>query len=254
MPFPSPKPRPHTSNAWRKQLRLGFRLLLGVLHTPFYGSPFAPRGIRKVRHWHQHVCRALEVSVETRGEVHPGVLYVCNHISWLDIPVLGAQLPGVRFLSKAEVRRWPVIGWLASRAGSLFIERGKGQDSVQKVAQALQQGHSVLIFPEGTTTDGLSLRRFHPRLLQAAQHAGAAIQPIALRYLDRHGAPNPRVAYIDDDSFGETLQRIVQESGLRAELHFLPLLHPEETPRNQLAHTAYTHIAGALPHISLPVE
>ncbi|OYY74421.1 MAG: hypothetical protein B7Y40_04605 [Gammaproteobacteria bacterium 28-57-27] len=237
---------------WRKQLALGTQLLLGLLQTPFYGSPFAPRGIHAVRHWHRKACRALAVEVKTHGEAQPGVLYICNHISWLDIPVLGSQLPGVRFLSKSEVRTWPLIGWLATRAGSLFIQRGQAQDTVPQIATALKQGHSILIFPEGTTTNGLSLRRFHPRLLQAAYAANAAIQPIALRYLDAHGTPNPRVAYIDDDSFNDTLQRIVQESGLCAELHFLPVIHPEDTPRSQLANTAHARIAEALPHVSLP--
>lgn len=243
------------SVVWRKQLALVTRLLLGLLQTPFYGSPFAPRGAHTVRHWHGKVCRALAVEVKAHGEAQRGVLYICNHISWLDIPVLGSQLPGVRFLSKSEVRAWPLIGWLATRAGSLFIERGNGQhDTVQRISQALRQGHSVLIFPEGTTTNGLSLRRFHPRLLQAACEAGVAIQPVALRYLDAQGTANPRVAYIDDDSFNDTLQRIAQESGLRAELHFLPLIHPEDTPRSQLANTAHACIAEALPHIASPEE
>ncbi|MEW5838289.1 MAG: lysophospholipid acyltransferase family protein [Pseudomonadota bacterium] len=240
---------PRSPPAWLKNLKLARQLLLGLLHTPFYGSPFAARGIRTVRRWHGQVCRALHVDIRAHGEAQPGVLYVCNHISWLDIPVLGSQLDGVRFLAKSEVRRWPLIGWLAQRAGSLFIERGQGQDSLHDVVAALRQGHSVLIFPEGTTTDGLSLRRFHPRLLQAAQLAQTAIQPVALRYLDQHGAPNPRAAYIDDDSFGDTLGRIVQEQALYAEVRFLPLIRPESLPRNQLAAAAHASIAAALPHI-----
>jgi 1-acyl-sn-glycerol-3-phosphate acyltransferase len=236
-------------SAWRKQLNLALRVLIGLIQTPLYGSPFTPRGTHAIRHWHGKVCRALAVDVKTQGEVQAGVLYICNHISWLDIPVLGSQLPGVRFLAKSEVRAWPLIGWLASRAGSLFIQRGLAQDTVQQIATALAQGHSVLIFPEGTTTNGLSLRRFHPRLLQAAHEANAAIQPIALRYLDAHGAPNPRAAYIDDDSFNDTLQRIVQESSLHAELHFLPVIHPEAIPRSQLATLAHARISAALPHV-----
>jgi len=240
-------------SAWSKQLNLALRVLIGLIQTPLYGSPFAPRGTHAIRRWHGEVCHALAVDIKTQGEVQPGVLYICNHISWLDIPVLGSQLPGVRFLAKSEVRAWPLIGWLASRAGSLFIQRGQAQDTVQQIATALAQGHSVLIFPEGTTTNGLSLRRFHPRLLQAAHEANAPIQPIALRYLDAHGAPNPRAAYIDDDSFNDTLQRIVQENCLHAELHFLPLIHPEAIPRSQLAALVHTRISEALPHISSAV-
>ena len=250
MPTPQTQPQTPPRSAWRKQLDLSLRVLVGLIQTPFYGSPFAPRGTHTIRHWHGKVCRALAVEVKTQGEAQPGVLYICNHISWLDIPVLGSQLPGVRFLAKSEVRAWPLIGWLATRAGSLFIQRGQAQDTVQHIATALAQGHSVLIFPEGTTTNGLSLRRFHPRLLQAAHEANAAIQPIALRYLDARGVPNPRAAYIDDDSFNDTLQRIVQESCLRAELHFLPPIPPEAIPRSQLAALAYARISEALPHVS----
>ena len=236
-------------SAWAKQFNLLLRVCIGLIQTPFYGSPFAPRGLRTIRHWHGQTCRALGVHIKTQGQAQTGVLYICNHISWLDIPVLGSQLHGVRFLAKSEVRTWPMIGWLAARSGSLFIERGNSQDTVQHIAKALHQGHSVLIFPEGTTTDGLSLRRFHPRLLQAAHEAKAAIQPIALRYLDAHGTPNPRVAYINDDSFHDTLQRIVNESGLCAELHFLAPIHPESIPRSQLAVLAHARISEALPHV-----
>ena len=249
MPTPQTQPQTPPRSAWRKQLDLSLRVLVGLIQTPFYGSPFAPRGTHTIRHWHGKVCRALAVEVKTQGEAQPGVLYICNHISWLDIPVLGSQLLGVRFLAKSEVRAWPLIGWLATRAGSLFIQRGQAQDTVQHIATALAQGHSVLIFPEGTTTNGLSLRRFHPRLLQAAHEANAAIQPIALRYLDAHGTPNPRAAYIDDDSFHDTLQRIVQEDSLNAELHFLPPIHPEAIPRSQLATLAHARISAALPHV-----
>ncbi|MGD9889044.1 MAG: lysophospholipid acyltransferase family protein [Halothiobacillaceae bacterium] len=236
-------------SAWAKQFKLLLRVCIGLIQTPFYGSPFAPRGQKTIQHWHGQICRALAVDIQTQGQAQTGVLFICNHISWLDIPVLGSQLSGVRFLAKSEVRQWPLIGWLAARAGSLFIERGNGQDTVKHIAEALHQGHSVLIFPEGTTTDGLSLRRFHPRLLQAAFDAKAAIQPIALRYLDTQEQPNPRVAYINDDSFNDTLQRIVHETDLRAEVHFLAPIHPESIPRSQLAVLAHTHIAQALPHI-----
>jgi 1-acyl-sn-glycerol-3-phosphate acyltransferase len=227
-------------------------LLQGVLRTPFYGHPIAPRGAQTVRRWHGGVCRDLGVHVVAHGQAatQPGVLYVCNHISWLDIPVLGSQLHGVRFLAKDDIRRWPLIGWLAMRAGSLFIVRGNGQQkAADDITAALRTGESVLFFPEGTTTDGLSLRRFHPRLMRAAQEANAAIQPVALRYLDAQNQPNPRVAYIDDDSFGDTLQRIISESGLRAEIQFLPVIETTQRPVNQVAYEAHDRIAQALPHI-----
>ncbi len=240
----------HPLSVWHKHSRLAWQLLLGALHTPFYGSPHAPRGKQRISLWHRQVCRALGVEVAVHGTPQPGVLYVCNHISWLDIPVLGGQLAGVRFLSKREVRAWPLIGWLAHRAGTLFVERGKSEGSIELITEALRAGHSVLIFPEGTTTNGLDVRRFHPRLLQAAFEAQACIQPIALRYLNAAGTPEPAVAYIDEDSFTDTLRRIVAVRGLRAELHFLPPLEPHTLPRRALAERAHAVIRQALPHVS----
>lgn len=228
-------------------------MLQGILRTPFYGHPIAPRGASTIRGWYGATCRDLGVHVVAHGQApaQRGVLFVCNHISWLDIPVLGSQLHGVRFLAKDEIRRWPLIGWLATRTGSLFIVRGSGQqNAASDITAALCAGESVLIFPEGTTTDGLSLRRFHPRLMRSAQEANAIIQPIALRYVDAHDQPNPRVAYIDDDSFGDTLQRIISEGGLRAEIQFLPAIDATQYPVNQVAREAHARIAQALPHIS----
>lgn len=230
-----------------KLLRLAAHLLCGLIKTPFNGNPFAPRGARTIRIWHADTCRALGVELIAHGRPEAGALYACNHISWLDISVLGSQLEGSRFLSKLEVRQWPLIGWLAEKSGTLFIARGQGQqDANRQIAEALRCGHGVVLFPEGTTTNGLTLRRFHPRLLQSALEAGAPIQPIAIRYLDANGQPNPRVAYVDHDSFGDTLKRIVAEDGLRAEIHFLPLIHPEDLPRSQIASMAHDHVASAL--------
>lgn len=230
-----------------KLLRLAAQLVLGLIKTPFYGQPGAPRGVRTIRAWHAGVCAALGLRVITHGQPMPVALYACNHISWLDIPVLGSQLEGARFLSKDEVRRWPLLGWLAARAGTLFISRGKGQqEASRQIADTLTAGHGVVLFPEGTTTDGLRLRRFHARLLQPALEAGVPIQPVAIRYLDAEGKPNPRLAYIDNDSFNDTLQRTMAEDGLLAEIHFLPPIHPADLSRSQIAALAHARVAEAL--------
>lgn len=228
-------------------LRLAVHLLLGLIKTPFYGNPFAPRGARTIRAWHAGACRALGIELVCHGQPIPGALYACNHISWLDIPVLGSQLERACFLSKTEIRGWPLIGWLAARSGAIFLARGNGQqDASRQIADVLRAGHGVVLFPEGTTTDGLRLRRFHARLLQPALDVHVLVQPIAIRYLDAHGQPNPRAAYIDDDSFNDTLQRIVAEDGLVAEVHFLPVIAPDELSRSQLARQAQHEVSHAL--------
>jgi 1-acyl-sn-glycerol-3-phosphate acyltransferase len=219
----------------------------GALRILFIRDPFTPRNARTIRAWHAAVCRALGLDVVVHGQPLPGALYASNHVSWLDIPVLASQIDRSRFLSKAEVGGWPLIGFLARRAGTLFIQRGNGhQDAIQQITNALRHGQGVILFPEATTTDGLHLKRFHPRLLQAAVETGTPIQPVAIRYLDAEGLPNPRAAYTGNDRVTDTLRRVVAEDGIRAEVHFLPPIHPADHTRSQLAALAHSRVAEAL--------
>ncbi|MBF3247173.1 1-acyl-sn-glycerol-3-phosphate acyltransferase, partial [Pseudomonas aeruginosa] len=113
------------------------------------------------------LCAALPFEVRVSGEApRQPMLWVANHVSWTDIPLLGALAP-LTFLSKAEVRAWPLAGWLAEKAGTLFIRRGSGDSRLinQRLAEQLHRGRNLLIFPEGTTTNGESLRTFHGRLM-----------------------------------------------------------------------------------------
>lgn len=155
-------------------------------------------------------CLGFRVSTEGAFSDRP-VLYVSNHISWSDIPVLGGMVP-LRFLSKAEVGRWPVIGWLAVQAGTLFIQRGSGKagQARREIAHTLQRGQSVLVFPEGTTTAGVTVLPFHSRLLQAAADAGVDIQPISIGYL-RNGHPDHLAPFIGDDEFQHHLVRMLRQ-------------------------------------------
>lgn len=237
---------------WLKTLRVALHLLWGVLRILLISNPFEPRNARVIRDWHAAVCRAHGIEVEVHGSPLPGALYASNHVSWLDIPVLASQVEGSRFLSKAEVRGWPLVGLLARRSGTLFITRGQGQhEASRQIAEALREGHGVMLFAEGTTTDGLSLRRFHPRLLQAAVETGTPIQPVAIRYLDADGQPNPRAAYAHGDGVMDTFRRVVGEDGIRAEVHFLPPIQPADLPRSQIAALAHSRVAetlGFVPH------
>ncbi|MGQ9659239.1 MAG: lysophospholipid acyltransferase family protein [Thermochromatium sp.] len=178
---------------------------------------------RAVRWWHGRLVRALEVEVRIEGRLEPGCLLVGNHVSWLDIPILGAQ-GEIQFLAKSDIRRWPLIGWLAALAGTRFIERGAHQaESVIRQLQVdLASGRTVMIFPEGTTTDGRTLKRFHPRLFAIAQQPDVRVQPVAIRYrrCDTF-ALDQSVPYIGDDSLIANLSRLVRHPGLIACVHFL---------------------------------
>ncbi|MFT0516610.1 MULTISPECIES: lysophospholipid acyltransferase family protein [unclassified Pseudomonas] len=152
---------------------------------------------------------ALPFDVRVVGELPKRpMLWVSNHVSWADIPLLGMLLP-LSFLSKAEVRQWPLAGWLAEKAGTLFIRRGggDGQRLREQIGAQLGQARPLLIFPEGTTTDGRQLRTFHGRLLAGAIDRGVAVQPVAIQYL-RNGEADPIAPFIGDDDLVSHLMRL----------------------------------------------
>jgi 1-acyl-sn-glycerol-3-phosphate acyltransferase len=176
-----------------------------------------------------------------------GALLVCNHVSWLDVYLIYAA-QRVHFVSKSEVRAWPVAGWLAHKTGTLFLERGRRADTARVNAEMralMQSGAWVAVFPEGTTSDGRGLRRFLPSLLQPAVELNCPIVPAALRYRSLAGAYSAAPAYIDEMSLWQSLMRIISEPGLIAELHFgepiLPTAH-----RRELAAQAEQSVAGLL--------
>lgn len=156
------------------------------------------------------VARCTGIRVHTRGSIPQGpALLMSNHISWTDIPVLGGLTP-IRFLSKAEVGQWPLVGWLARQAGTLFIRRGSGEAVERRddIRKTLESGQSVLIFPEGTTSSGLTVLPFFPRLIGAATAAGVPIVPVSIAYL-RDGAPCHLSPFIGDDEFHHHLFRML---------------------------------------------
>lgn len=168
----------------------------------------------QVQLWASRVLAVLNVRLEVRGQppAQGPVLLVANHVSWLDIVVMHAA-GYCRFVSKADVRHWPLIGRLAEGAGTLFIERESRRDALRVVhhmADSLRAGDVLAVFPEGTTSNGIALLPFHANLLQAAIAAESPVQPVALTYLDaasRHLSTRP--CYIDDDTLMGSLWRTV---------------------------------------------
>lgn len=140
--------------------------------------------------WSAALLDALGIEVEADlTHAVPGALLVANHISWIDIFVINAVMPSA-FVSKEEVRHWPIIGWLAARNDTVFLRRGsRGHARIinEQVAAILGQGKHVAVFPEGTTTDGCSLLHFHAALLQPALAAGRPVLPAAISYWELDG-------------------------------------------------------------------
>jgi 1-acyl-sn-glycerol-3-phosphate acyltransferase len=163
----------------------------------------------------------------------------------------------VHFVSKAEVRAWPVAGWLAHKTGTLFIERGRRADTKRINAEMrllLQSGAWVAVFPEGTTSDGRGLRRFLPSLLQPAVELNCPIVPAALRYRTLAGEYSAAPAYIDDLSMWQSLMKIVSEPGIIAELQFGEPIQPSGHRRELAAQAeaATARLLGVLPADTAP--
>jgi 1-acyl-sn-glycerol-3-phosphate acyltransferase len=175
----------------------------------------------RVQRWAASLLELLAIRVELRGQgvVAGPALIVANHISWLDILVLHAS-GYCRFVAKAQVRHWPLIGRMATEAGTLYIERESRRDAMRVVhhmAQALRSADVLAVFPEGTTSDGLDLLPFHGNLLQAAIVAEAPAQPLALSYVDADTrAPARSILYIDDDTLAGSVWRTLSGAEVTA--------------------------------------
>ena len=179
----------------------------------------------RVQAWALDMLHCLGVQLDVQGQVprNGPLLLVANHISWLDILVMHAARH-CRFVSKADVKRWPVVGTLATGAGTLYIERSSRRDALRVVhdmAQALRDGDVLAVFPEGTTSNGQAMLPFHANLLQAAISAPAPVLPVALQYLDpATGAPTRAASYVGDESLVGSVWRTLSADGVRAVLHF----------------------------------
>ena len=183
----------------------------------------SPQRQQHVQAWAQRMLHALGIELSHQGPSVAGgpVLLVANHISWLDILVLHAA-GYCRFISKADVRRWPLIGYMAHEAGTLFIERQSRRDAhrmVHFMAERLRAGDVLAVFPEGTTGDGLLLRPFHANLIEAAILADVPVQPVALRFVDAlTGQISHAPRFVDDDTLVGSVLRTLAASGVQAQV------------------------------------
>ncbi|QLF91704.1 1-acyl-sn-glycerol-3-phosphate acyltransferase [Pseudomonas sp. ABC1] len=199
------------------------------------------------RQFLDRVGRQLPYELRIEGEPpRQSMLWVANHVSWVDIVMLGRVMP-LSFLSKDDVAQWPVIGWLARQAGTCFIRRGAGQHGQvgQQLQDYLRREHPLLIFPEGTTTDGSGVRTFHPRLLSCAVETDTPVQPVAIRYR-RHGRADPLSPFLGEDELTHHLQRLLASGQASVEIHFLPPIQPQGLDRSTLARQAQQSIAAVL--------
>ena len=233
--------------------RFGLHLIEGALTTALLFPLLRPRTQRfMVRAWSRRLLRTLRVEMCVHGVLcttEGNVLLVANHVSWLDIFVLNAVHP-VRFVAKAELARWPIVGRTLRRVGTLFVERARKQDARRVNADtsaALARGDVVAVFPEGRTTDGHDVLPFKSSLLQPIVDARGHVQPVAIRYRAATGETSMLPAYVGNLSLLASLWRITAAPSLIVDLHAPPRLAAAETShRRELARAAETAIRMAL--------
>ena len=192
-----------------------------------------------VQTWSKELLAILNVTLVLKGGQPALGLVVANHVSWLDILVMNASHP-VRFLSKSDVKAWPLLGRLIEGSGTLFIERSKRRDAlrvVQTITRYLRDGHRIAVFPEGTTNDGINVLPFHGNLIQAALDAPCPVTPVGIRYLDAvSGTRSMAPTYVDDDTLLSSVWRTLRQGRLLAEVSVGDPQLVVERDRRQWAH------------------
>ena len=215
-----------------KSLRAAWRFLrvlahlaqgLWIIHRVFPRLSTAEQEAR-VQAWAVAMLDRLGLQLVVRGQPSSGpVLLAANHTSWADIVVMHAARH-CRFISKDDVKHWPIVGTLATAAGTLYISRASSRDAMRVVhhmVECLQAGDVLAVFPEGTTGDGSTLLSFHGNLLQAAISANAPVQPVALSFTDAAtGERSFAPCYIGDDTLVQSLWRTLCADGVVAVVQF----------------------------------
>ena len=231
--------------AWHALVHLPIVLLLIAIGT--IGGKQV--GHAAIRWWSRGLLRVFGMRV--RGVGTPlvgGTMFVANHVSWIDIIALLSQHM-MGFIAKAEIRRWPVVGWITSHGETIYLQRGNANslgDVMAEMSQRLRDGRAVAAFPEGGTRDGRELGAFHARIFTAAVDADAPVQPVALCFGTRCEAQQV-VAFARGEHFVGNLLRLLGEPPRPVTVCFLdPILHTEHEGRRGIASLARARIERAM--------
>lgn len=255
---------------WRRATRcllLALLLAYGALLCAFLLVPLRillserasrPFRLRVSRHWYRRAARLLGLRIHIHGApttTRP-VLLAANHVSWVDIVVLGALVP-VGFVAKEEIRSWPLLGWMASKAlDTLFAPRGDARAMSilrERMVWYLRNRTALVLFPEGTTTNQRAPSRFHSRLFQAVILARAPVQPVAMAYMNESGEPHPLVPFVGDDVLMNHLWRLLGERSIHVHVTFGPLLSSIAVTPRTMAQNSLHHVRAALGEKALPM-
>lgn len=241
-----PSPTPYPLRAFRC-LRLALHLLRAALVIALLYRSMAPqRQLAFKQRWSRQLLRILGIRVETAGtDAPPGCLIVANHISWVDIFAINALRPAA-FVAKAEVREWPLVGWLSATNDTIFLIRGSRQHARQingEIDARLNAGRDVAIFPEGRTTDGTHLLEFHGALLQPAIETGRPVLPVAVSYHEADGRRSLAPSFADAITLPQCFAAILACRSLTARLTPLPVIETAGKSRRDVSSAAHAAIA-----------
>ncbi len=230
--------------AVRLLLVAGLLLLLAPLHLLLDAGRVPPGPVARLFLKGASALLGLRWSLDGEAAARP-VLLVANHVGWADILVMGAALDA-SFVAKREVRSWPLLGWLAQRHGTLFVDRARRRDAGRqgdKLRERLAGGGSTVLFPEGTTGDGIVVRPFKPALLAAVEGSDTLVQPVTLAWI----AGRDRVAWVDDTPFGAHAARLLRGGGAEVRILLHPPLRASDFPsRRALADRCREVVAAGL--------
>ncbi len=225
----------------------------GLVVTGLVYPRVSPRiRARITQAWAAKMLRILNIILAVHGARPAGdtpqLFVVANHVSWLDIFVINATQPS-RFVAKSEIRNWPIAGWLCEAAGTIFVHRAKRSDTTRinaEIHDALVAGDTVAFFPEGTTTRGDRLLKFHTALFEPAIANHAVIAPAAICYREEGGAPSAATMFVGETSFAQSMAAIIAERKIIAEITFAPAIATASMTRRDAAVAAEDAIAAIL--------
>jgi len=205
-----------------------------------------------MQRWCAKLLAILNIQVQVEGDPpsrgEHAAMIAANHVSFVDIMLISSVCP-TRFVAKSEIRAWPLAGWIADRAGTLFIRRDQMRDMARidaRVREVMGEGDCVGLFPEGITTEGDELRKFHSSLFEPAVANSAHVHPVAIRYEHPDGTLCREMSFIGDRTFGESIALILHQRRVRARLMFAPTVETAGASRRDVAKAVETRVASLL--------
>jgi 1-acyl-sn-glycerol-3-phosphate acyltransferase len=230
----------------------GHAALAALLLRTVYPRVSHDRRRRMLRWWSAKLLRILNVSLQVAGPA-PGVyargaMIAANHVSWLDIFLISSVKPTC-FIAKDEVLEWGMVGWIAEAAGTLFIRKGEWRHTMrinEIVGEALAEGQCVGLFPEGVTTEGDTLLKFHSSLFQSAVANDAHVHPAAIRYERSDGSLCREMSFRGERTFIESLRLIIDEPAVAARISFGAPVETSGAHRRQVAAATRGQVAQLL--------